>query len=86
MTTDLVDPSADDDVEQYKLCPICRYATPAWRDRCHHCLNDVASAQILHPDAARRRVERQAEIEEESARAKARQKRIRHVVVLPLSP
>ena len=46
MTTDLADPSADSEVEQYKLCPTCRYATPAWRDRCHHCLNDVANAQI----------------------------------------
>lgn len=84
MTIDLADPSADPEVEQYKLCPTCRYATPAWRDRCHHCLNDVASAQILHPDAAQRRLERQAEIEVESAQRKARQKLIRRVVIVSL--
>ena len=81
MTTDLADPSADPEVEQYKLCPTCRYATPAWRDRCHHCLNDVANAEILHPDAAQRRLERQAEIEEESARRETRRKQIRRVVL-----
>jgi len=84
VTTDLADPSAeaDTEVEQYKLCSVCRYATPASRDRCHHCLNDVANAQILHPDAAQRRLVRQAEIEVEIADREERRKRYRRIALL----
>lgn len=60
---------------QYKLCPRCGYATPSDRDRCQHCLRDIARAQLLEPEAAERRLARQATIAAERAEAKARYRR-----------
>ncbi len=85
MTTDLDRPAPDTEVERYKLCPTCRYATPASRDRCHHCLNDVANAQLLHPDAAARRLEEQAEREEDAARREAHRRQIRRAILAALA-
>lgn len=65
---------------QYKLCPRCGYVTPSDRDRCQHCLRDIARAQILEPAAAQRRLAKQAEVI--SARAAVRTRNQRRTLYL----
>jgi outer membrane protein assembly factor BamB len=77
VTTHVADPPA----ERYKRCPNCNYATPATRDRCHHCLADVSRVGLMHPDAAARALERQAEDEAAEAARQLRRDRIRRGIV-----
>ena len=76
-------PQAEPPSLQYKLCPRCGYATPSDRDRCQHCLRDIARAKILEPDVAKRRLARQAVVEAERAAAAASHlRRVRYLRVL----
>ena len=60
-------PSPPPGVERYKLCPTCGYATPASRNRCHHCWNDVATAGLLDAADAEQRLAREEALQADIA-------------------
>jgi len=61
--------------ERYKLCPTCGYANPAYRNRCHHCWNDIAGASLLEPAEAERRLALEERIDAERLATAARRRR-----------
>lgn len=73
MTSTVTEPP----ITEYRQCSTCGFATPATRERCHHCWNRLdEDAPILDPDVAQDLLQRQEVfLAERASQQRARQRR-----------
>ena len=69
-------PAAREATTTYKRCRTCGRATESWRNRCNHCLNDIADVPVLPADEAEVLLEHDRVITEERERRYAKRRRV----------